>query len=115
MWGKEDFVVFHQDRRGIIPAYAGKRSFRQRYAMIQRDHPRIRGEKIFASESKRPNEGSSPHTRGKAGGPDQSGGESGIIPAYAGKRAPLDRVVKKKRDHPRIRGEKRIFPSRIIA
>ena len=53
-------------REGITPAYAGK-SKRQKLIYInQKDHPRLRGEKLNSIEYKTFDAGSPPLTRGKA-------------------------------------------------
>ena len=49
---------------GIIPAYAGSTTWRCRYRRACRDHPRIRGEHMFAKTIVNSDAGSSPHTRG---------------------------------------------------
>ena len=55
------------------------------------------------------NSGSPPHTRGKAVH-HLSGGEGRrITPAYAGKRGWRSSPEARRRDHPRIRGEKRVW------
>ena len=90
------------------------------------DHPRLRGEKSFKSESVLPVLGSPPLTRGKViypfchvngkGSPPltrgkvwrgQKYGATGrITPAYAGKSSSTPSATSAARDHPRLRGEK---------
>ena len=105
---------------GITPAYAGKRAFilapcaaawdhpriRKLRALSLRDHPRIRGEKIFDGDSNFKALGSPPHTRGKDGFAACFKGRLGITPAYAGKSRFLGAYDSAVIDHPRIRGEK---------
>lgn len=70
----------------ITPAYAGKRYFRLTARRLDRDHPRIRGEKLSRQSPCHIRKGSPPHTRGKE---HFTGGGIvvfGITPAYAGKR-----------------------------
>ena len=52
--------------------------------------------------------GSSPRVRGKDGGLAIPGGDDGIIPAGAGKRALKAALEKASRDHPRGCGEKNV-------
>ncbi len=51
--------------------------------------------------------GSPPLTRGKVRALDAVGALAGITPAYAGKSNAYQRKAKRKKDHPRLRGEKR--------
>ena len=91
--------------RGIIPAYAGSTRPGGGFACCQGDHPRIRGEhprKAIVCPSK---EGSSPHTRGALYTIKTNGGESRIIPAYAGSTKISQKGKGMAADHPRIRGE----------
>ena len=69
------------------------------------DHPRIRGEHHRPGQGPRPQEGSSPHTRGARGRRQGSGAHPGIIPAYAGSTRGGSGRAGRRRDHPRIRGE----------
>ena len=71
--------------KGIIPAYAGKRSCGYHLLRSQRDHPRLRGEKTQRGGGPVPQGRSSPLTRGKDGLDIPIPGGARIIPAYAGK------------------------------
>ena len=51
-------------REGIIPAYAGSTIRAKAYDPNRRDHPRIRGEHVWAFRAFVLMLGSSPHTRG---------------------------------------------------
>ena len=95
-----------RNRRGITPAYAGKRGVEKSQLVIGEDHPRIRGEKPERIMEKLMKIGSPPHTRGKENGRKIWRRWPGITPAYAGKSE--NHIVKMNlyRDHPRIRGEK---------
>ena len=73
-------------RRGITPAYAGKRIIIVSSISSNRDHPRVCGEK----EGRRP----------------CVVGVPGITPAYAGKRHSVFGYGRNTRDHPRVCGEK---------
>ena len=91
---------------GITPAYAGK-SIRTCYINAPcKDHPRIRGEKIFPFCGSFVNRGSPPHTRGKAFASPRANRRLRITPAYAGKSQPPSCPCSGSWDHPRIRGEK---------
>ena len=69
------------------------------------DHPRVCGEHGYFVLMMKPNLGSSPRMRGTPERRFSTGGNMGIIPAYAGntdcQRSPLARP----RDHPRVCGE----------
>ena len=134
-------------RDGITPAYAGKSPCRITSAVLNWDHPRIRGEKHRLSAFCLTEVGSPPHTRGKGGikmpqlhhigdhprirgekyyrnedggiglgSPPHTRGKAerrrttltmdGITPAYAGKSQEQKPRKYRRRDHPRIRGEK---------
>ena len=60
--------------------------------------------KVLESET-----GSPPHTRGKGGDRWVRIRQTGITPAYAGKRAKIIDKLVKSGDHPRIRGEKAVM------
>ena len=97
----------HGSQNGrIIPAYAGKRAQGQDMCSSNRDHPRLRGEKAKSSVLAQLPRGSSPLTRGKVSLCASPRHLLRIIPAYAGKRTNVDRVLQVTRDHPRLRGEK---------
>ena len=90
----------------ITPAYAGKRTRRNRSPSLLRDHPRICGEKEVDDETEKNVEGSPPHMRGK----DALAGRDieliRITPAYAGKSFRAVSFRGPDQDHPRICGEK---------
>ena len=64
--GKGIKIMTVKARIGITPAYAGKSLYCQETLSASGDHPRIRGEKMFAETLADMNTGSPPHTRGKA-------------------------------------------------
>ena len=70
---------------GITPAYAGKRCNSKATAPLQRDHPRMCGEKAEATLPQLSTAGSPPHVRGKARADSAIGNDAGITPACAGK------------------------------
>ena len=94
---------------GIIPAYAGSTIVDRSGSQAAADHPRIRGEH---TDSLQPGDivfGSSPHTRGAHIDGRSEGYQPGIIPAYAGSTTPDLGRPQGPPDHPRIRGEHRVF------
>ena len=70
----------------ITPAYAGKSKGEQKDEKTNRDHPRLRGEKLDLGFKRWDKDGSPPLTRGKVDYCDHLYLDSGITPAYAGKR-----------------------------
>ena len=95
-------------RVGITPACAGKRHDCARTACVYRDHPRVRGEKSSDFICSDPVGGSPPRARGKGFPHGVRGYKMGITPACAGKREAVCGRRKSKKDHPRVRGEKRL-------
>ena len=93
------------ERRRIIPAYAGSTRRGGGWDCSRPDHPRIRGEHAGSKASRRVIFGSSPHTRGARAGVGDAGVEMRIIPAYAGSTCSPWRDSNGRGDHPRIRGE----------
>ena len=90
----------------ITPACAGKSRKHWRSKTIDRDHPRLRGEKFFRRNPRSFGQGSPPLARGKG----QKGlvmySKVGITPACAGKSSLRLTVRDASEDHPRLRGEK---------
>ena len=71
---------------GITPAYAGKRHYGTGEIDLQRDHPRVCGEKADLEIPIQAVQGSPPRMRGKAISSAIQTETSRITPAYAGKR-----------------------------
>ena len=95
--------------RGIIPAYAGSTAVGGSPPAQTRDHPRIRGEhKDFGMPIRR-FAGSSPHTRGAHHARMVQATPRRIIPAYAGSTWVIGGTPRRSWDHPRIRGEHKLF------
>ena len=90
----------------ITPAYAGKSRSEAAPSAPAEDHPRICGEKRARPLSAAERGGSPPHMRGKVYWCGDSNKDSGITPAYAGKRRIFLIRACGIRDHPRICGEK---------
>ena len=70
----------------ITPAYAGKRFLPVYQGPRLRDHPRLRGEKMYWPSCCCDSAGSPPLTRGKVSPSERRCLRDGITPAYAGKR-----------------------------
>ena len=105
--GAREYPARVQRTGGIIPAYAGSTRFRPGRALPDRDHPRIRGEHRLQGMPVRPDQGSSPHTRGAPKKREDPENAARIIPAYAGSTSRRSILAVGARDHPRIRGEHR--------
>ena len=91
---------------GITPACAGKRGLVRYMAHLDKDHPRMRGEKFTAARCQPKGKGSPPHARGKVSGGFPCQPHSRITPACAGKRMLGEWEARQNKDHPRMRGEK---------
>ena len=106
MRGKVRLLYLVQHTFGITPAYAGK-SWRVNHdSGIWTDHPRLCGEKFFRVLFAVQAVGSPPPMRGKVAAPVAEGVKRGITPAYAGKRYWYRHQKFRRRDHPRLCGEK---------
>ncbi len=96
-------------QRRITPAYAGK-SFTQLESISrEEDHPRLCGEKMPRERSGQLHQGSPPPMRGKGVSATDAKTKAGITPAYAGKSFPQLHKLHRKKDHPRLCGEKCSF------
>ncbi len=96
--------------RGIIPACAGSRFVHEPVDVLGEDHPRVRGEQCpFSTEGERA-WGSSPRARGAAGLGRRLPPVGGIIPACAGSSPSRSHNSRRRRDHPRVRGEQSTLP-----
>ena len=104
-------------RRGITPAYAGKRGDGGGPILVCRDHPRVCGEKSRSSARRWRITGSPPRMRGKALISVKDVKQARITPAYAGKRMTTWQKASSGRDHPRVCGEKSgtVFSTSFIA
>ena len=90
----------------ITPACAGKRCIRHSRITAKWDHPRVCGEKEFLSDDVLPLAGSPPRVRGKELIPGAGDAQDGITPACAGKSRGACAAPRRRRDHPRVCGEK---------
>ena len=100
----------HSNKRNqlyrITPAYAGKSFLHPRRRHMQKDHPRLCGEKRIEYYTKCTTWGSPPPMRGKGPRPFFEDMETRITPAYAGKSCRSSEACKPVKDHPRLCGEK---------
>ena len=90
----------------ITPAYAGKSVSYEKLPSVNKDHPRLCGEKPCWQCPLQRSWGSPPPMRGKAHFCPSSFSSSRITPAYAGKRALRFQAAIASGDHPRLCGEK---------
>ena len=104
--GKEKIKKVQFAARRITPACAGKSSIASRIFFLNRDHPRVCGEKHWSRWSRFLHLGSPPRVRGKVVGGVCPGGPQGITPACAGKSLTFSLAPTTLRDHPRVCGEK---------
>ena len=86
MRGKESGAVLSRLVIRITPAYAGKRAYFAVEVSSVRDHPRLCGEKPVQVGSSYLEPGSPPPMRGKEPTRHIRAIDTGITPAYAGKR-----------------------------
>ena len=89
MRGKDGCCAYPLVPAGITPAYAGKRAVKLRDAVDAEDHPRVCGEKLYASPSWITSVGSPPHVRGKATLLELFDPAVWSTPANAGKKSPM--------------------------
>ena len=106
MRGKVREIKTGKSRRGITPAYAGKRRRCCAFRWLPWDHPRVCGEKQNVAYSFAPRSGSPPRMRGKGFSTFPWLSLLRITPAYAGKRLMSSNSLTAHRDHPRVCGEK---------
>ena len=93
------------DRRGLIPAHAGKTSRGRSPARTHTAHPRSRGENRRRARVSRGSPGSSPLTRGKRWSRGWPARPARLIPAHAGKTDRSRQSMLVRAAHPRSRGE----------
>ena len=90
----------------ITPAYAGKSFLYCKFFPLDRDHPRLCGEKQRSQIADSRSVGSPPPMRGKGGYYSAFFAHKRITPAYAGKSFFWCRGRYSRQDHPRLCGEK---------
>ena len=84
MRGTPAIRIFYRRSSGIIPAYAGNTSRRNRSMANLGDHPRVCGEHHLVYSCAEYGQGSSPRMRGTLLTANDNDRRHGIIPAYAG-------------------------------
>ena len=89
----------------IIPACAGSTRAGRPRRSATGDHPRVRGEHSPNRDAARISRGSSPRARGARGRTHVPAVRFGIIPACAGSTLAKRCRVRRRGDHPRVRGE----------
>ena len=114
MRGKGKLIYSNVVGTGITPAYAGKSGRSSIMVLMDRDHPRLCGEKQEREEVGGEKVGSPPPMRGKGVSVVYDNGAIGITPAYAGKRRRREIRRFTSRDHPRLCGEKMWYRFHII-
>ena len=107
--GKAFHGIFEGLVGGITPAWAGKSDVVRKYKQLERDHPRVGGEKTRPRRPRLAVVGSPPRGRGKAAGGQHRAPKRGITPAWAGKRYTCFGNAIALQDHPRVGGEKSIL------
>ena len=115
MRGKANEFLESLDSGRITPAYAGKSGCSCCVCRVQQDHPRLCGEKFHFRYSSPAVLGSPPPMRGKADCSKSSTSIMRITPAYAGKSCRSSEACKPVKDHPRLCGEKGLYPTRLMA
>ena len=88
-----------------IPACAGKTSTANRVVILDKEHPRVRGENTLRLRTVHNRDGTSPRARGKHPQKHRKIQPQRNIPACAGKTVLFIVSVMKKPEHPRVRGE----------
>ena len=84
--GKDAMEIQRKQKKGITPAWAGKRGQRRKRQQQTEDHPRVGGEKAANIIVVLIEPGSPPRGRGKGSSGPLVSGVQGITPAWAGKR-----------------------------
>ena len=95
----------------LIPAWAGKTSFRWCRSLSCPAHPRVGGENFTVAVASSFSPGSSPRGRGKLRGMVSLRSQWGLIPAWAGKTRRSRSSTRRSRAHPRVGGENPIHPT----
>ena len=113
--GYREFGIDISDR--ITPAQAGKSSGQHNASLVNKDHPRVGGEKCLFWVRFGAQTGSPPRERGKGKARNAVTHQLRITPAWAGKSMTAPGRSSRTGDHPRMGGEKsvRLFciPSRL--
>ena len=115
MRGKVRYILVKCSILRITPAYAGKRQNDVTKNEIDRDHPRVCGEKLLLPLERFQQRGSPPRMRGKVSCASVTFSSARITPAYAGKSDFNLDTATANRDHPRICGEKKAMITNMQA
>ena len=107
MRGKVSAQTADDEYPGITPAYAGKSTICDAFELMQRDHPRVCGEKGITLIPLLSGLGSPPRVRGKENPSVPKQDSGGITPACAGKSVFCLSWRFLALDHPRVCGEKK--------
>ena len=108
--GKGPARLCNECGHGITPAWAGKSRGANSGQPCPQDHPRVGGEKFTAFLYCSTCAGSPPRGRGKVKCQGETGYKMGITPAWAGKSVTSGSECERRRDHPRVGGEKLKHP-----
>ena len=103
--GKRGIGGQRRYRQGLIPACAGKTTFRWPGRRSRRAHPRVCGENLRLIAGTGPQMGSSPRVRGKLVLAALGDENHRLIPACAGKTSSLRGTMTATWAHPRVCGE----------
>ena len=103
--GKRKGRGLFADVGGLIPAHAGKTGCPRAWTRSGAAHPRSRGENPVTVLRLSAYSGSSPLTRGKPAVRNVGVHVRGLIPAHAGKTQRARSIRRRRRAHPRSRGE----------
>ncbi len=103
--GPPPAAQLHGQEPGTTPARAGSTSRPGRWSLTTRDHPRTRGEHAEAYIAESSCRGPPPHARGARRPHRGEHQPAGTTPARAGSTAPGWWACRRRRDHPRTRGE----------
>ena len=98
-------VECHRRDRGHIPARAGSTTRQARPRGSAAAHPRSRGERKRGENGQQGEQGSSPLARGAHGRGGAQVRQDRLIPARAGSTTPSSTHARRRRAHPRSRGE----------
>ena len=105
MRGKRSSPAKRGSFLGLIPAHAGKTARFGRGDSRYRAQPRACGENLIGLGADLASMGSSPRMRGKPLGVVAACGQSGLIPAHAGKTCQVILLCVSSQAHPRACGE----------
>ena len=98
MRGKVTWEYDASEMAGITPAYAGKSCRNANGQRVDKDHPRLCGEKRIVQRYFVHSAGSPPPMRGKVLVPVRENVQYRITPAYAGKSSVADKTFTPQRD-----------------